>query len=58
MSRLEVIDHTMDGKGRILVAEGVLLSIEKQDRGKTVKVFLKDLPEEETDDDTRRETTD
>lgn len=44
-TRFEVIDHTTGGEGRILVRYGVLLSIEKQDRGRTVKVFLRDIEE-------------
>ena len=42
VTRFEVIDHTKDGQGRILVEKGIKVELSLQDDGKTLKVFLSD----------------
>lgn len=42
ITRFEVIDHTSELQGRILVKYGVKVEISIQDDGKTMKVFLTD----------------
>ena len=42
VTRFEVIDHTSELKGRILVKYGVKVEISIQDDGRTMKVFLTD----------------
>lgn len=40
VTRFEVIDHTKDGRGRILVMRNIKIELSLQDDGKTLKVFL------------------
>jgi len=40
--RLEVIDHTESGRGRVLTMYDVQVRIDLQDDGQTMKVFLTD----------------
>jgi len=42
ITRFEVIDHTSELQGRILVKYGVKVEISIQDDGRTMKVFLTD----------------
>ena len=42
ITRFEVIDHTSEFQGRILVKYGVRVEISIQDDGRTMKVFLTD----------------
>lgn len=42
VTRFEVIDHTSNGAGRILVRYGVKVAVDFQDDGRTMKVFLQD----------------
>jgi hypothetical protein len=42
VNRFEVIDHTVEKLGRILVKYGVEIELSFQDDGKTLKVFLTD----------------
>lgn len=42
ITRFEVIDHTSEFQGRILVKYGVKVEISIQDDGRTMKVFLTD----------------
>lgn len=42
ITRFEVIDHTSELQGRILVKYGVKVEISIQDDGKTMKIFLTD----------------
>lgn len=42
VTRFEVIDHTSELQGRILVKYGVKVEISIQDDGRTMKVFLTD----------------
>ena len=42
ITRFEVIDHTSELQGRILVKYGVKVEISIQDNGRTMKVFLTD----------------
>ena len=42
ITRFEVIDHTSELQGRILVKYGVKVEISIQDDGRTIKVFLTD----------------
>jgi hypothetical protein len=48
VTRFEVIDHRYTGdaerpvKGRIVVAYGVIVTVDLQDGGRTLKVFLND----------------
>lgn len=42
VNRFEVIDHTVEKLGRILVKYGVDVELSFQDDGKTLKVFLTD----------------
>jgi len=42
ITRFEVIDHTSELQGRILVKYGVNVDIPIQDDGRTMKVFLTD----------------
>jgi hypothetical protein len=42
VTRFEVIDHTTDGEGRVLVRHGVAVELVLQDDGKTLKAFLRD----------------
>ena len=42
ITRFEVIDHTADMLGRMLVKYGVNVDISIQDDGRTMKVFLTD----------------
>lgn len=42
ITRFEVIDHTSEFQGRILVKCGVRVEISIQDDGRTMKVFLTD----------------
>ena len=42
ITRFEVIDHTSEFQGRILVKYGVRVEISIQDDGTTMKVFLTD----------------
>jgi len=42
VTRFEVIDHTSELQGRILVKYGVKVEISIQDEGRTMKVFLTD----------------
>ena len=42
ITRFEVIDHTPDMLGRMLVKYGVNVDISIQDDGRTMKVFLTD----------------
>ena len=46
VTRLEVIDHTNNGKGRELVRYGVRVELLLQDDGRTLKVVLTDREEE------------
>lgn len=40
VTRFEVIDHTTNGIGRIIVKYGVQVELSYQDNGRTLKVFL------------------
>lgn len=40
ITRFEVIDHTKNGNGRILVVRNMKVELSLQDDGKTLKVFL------------------
>jgi hypothetical protein len=42
VTRLEVIDHTSEELGRVLVKYNVDVKLSYQDDGKTLKLFLKD----------------
>ena len=42
ITRFEVIDHTADMLGRMLVKYGVNVEVSIQDDGRTMKVFLTD----------------
>jgi len=42
VTRFEVIDHTSEMLGRILVRYGVSVEVSIQDDGRTMKVFLTD----------------
>lgn len=42
VTRFEVIDHTKDGEGRVLVKYDVKVELKYQDDGRTLKVFLGD----------------
>lgn len=42
VTRFEVIDHTSEGVGRVLVQYGVKVEVDFQDDGRTMKVFLRD----------------
>lgn len=46
ITRFEVIDHTSEMLGRILVKYGVNVEISIQDDGRTMKVFLTDKTNE------------
>lgn len=45
VTRFEVIDHTTEGAGRLLVRYGVKVEASFQDDGRTMKVFLTDPPD-------------
>lgn len=45
VTRFEVIDHTTEGAGRLLVRYGVKVEAAFQDQGRTMKVFLTDPPD-------------
>ena len=42
VNRFEVIDHTWEKEGRIVVKYGVDVEVSIQDDGKTMKIFLTD----------------
>ena len=42
VNRFEVIDHSGDKPGRVLVKRGVNIEMFIQDDGKTLKIFLTD----------------
>lgn len=42
VTRFEVIDHTKNGEGRVLVKYGVSVELSYQDDNRTLKVFLTD----------------
>lgn len=44
VNRVEVIDHTTDGEGRVFVKweEALDVTLDLQDEGKTLKVFIRD----------------
>lgn len=42
VTRFEVIDHTSDMRGRVLVRHGCKITINLTDHGRTMKVFLTD----------------
>ena len=46
VTRFEVIDHSGDKPGRILVKHGVNIELSIQDDGKTLKIFLTDETEQ------------
>lgn len=45
VSRVEVIDHSKDGQGRVFVKwrTGIRVSVDRQDSGRTLKVFIDEL---------------
>lgn len=45
VTRFEVIDHTTEAGGRLLVRYGVKVEAAFQDQGRTMKVFLSDPPD-------------
>lgn len=47
ITRFEVIDHTSEKLGRILVRYGVSVEVSIQDDGRTMKVFLTDKTNEQ-----------
>lgn len=47
VTRFEVIDHTSEKLGRILVRYGVSVEVSIQDDGRTMKVFLTDKTNEQ-----------
>lgn len=49
VTRFEVIDHTKDGGGRVLVRHRVHVELSIQDNGRTLKVFLNDRASERDD---------
>lgn len=44
LSRIEVIDHSVNGEGRVYSKWDVSVSLSVQDDGKTLKVFVKNKP--------------
>lgn len=43
VTRFEVIDHTHQARGRVMVRYGVKVDIAIQDKGRTMKVTLTDV---------------
>lgn len=46
VTRFEVIDHRTGGEGRIFTSYAAKVELSYQDNGKTLKVFLSDVPKE------------
>lgn len=50
VTRFEVIDHTENGTGRIISVQNVQVELSYQDDGQTLKVFLNDRKDNESNE--------